>query len=39
MIKIRKRACTPIMKGLEKINNPIKVPWLDNKTIEVIWTQ
>ena len=37
-IKIRKRAYTPILKGVEKINKPFKIPWLKNKTIEIIWT-
>ena len=39
MIKIRKRSCTPILKGVKKLQRPIEVPWLDNKTIEIVWTQ
>lgn len=38
IIKIRKRAHTPILKGVEKLNKPFVVPWLENKTIEIIWT-
>ncbi len=37
-IKIRKRAHTPILKELEKLTKPIPVPWLEGKTIEIIWT-
>ena len=38
VIKIRKRAHTPILKGIEKLNSPFKVDWLENKSIEIIWT-
>ena len=38
VIKIRKRAYTPILQGVEKLTEPVKVPWLDNKTIEIVWT-
>lgn len=38
LIKIRKRAHTPILTGVEKLQNPIAVPWLDNKKLEIIWT-
>ncbi len=38
IIKIRKRAHTPILKDVEKLQNPIKVPWLNNKKLEIIWT-
>lgn len=38
MIKIRKRAHTPILKDVEKLQHPIAVPWLDNKNLEIIWT-
>jgi hypothetical protein len=37
-IKIRKRAHTPILKGVEKLNKSFQVPWLDGKTVEIIWT-
>lgn len=37
-IKIRKRAHAPILLGVEKLNKPIHVPWLQNKTVEIIWT-
>jgi len=37
-IKIRKRAHTPIIKSIEKLNKPFKIPWLNNKDIEIIWT-
>ncbi len=35
VIKIRKRAHTPILKGVEKLNEPIHVPWLNNKSVEI----
>ncbi len=35
-IKIRKRSHTPILLGVEKITKPFIVPWLNNKTIEII---
>jgi len=37
-IKIRKRAYTPILKSIDKLAKPFKVPWLKNRTIEIIWT-
>ena len=37
-IKIRKRAHTPILKEVKKLQKPIKIPWLNNRTIEFIWT-
>ena len=37
-VKIRKRSYTPILKGVEKLSRPIKVPWLNNSTIEIVWT-
>lgn len=37
-IKIRKRSHTPILKDVVKLQNPIEVPWLDNKKMEIIWT-
>ena len=38
LIKIRKRSHTPILKDVTKLQNPITVPWLDNKKLEIIWT-
>ena len=37
-VKIRKRAHTPILKEVDKLLSPFSVPWLDNKTVEVVWT-
>ena len=37
-IKIRKRAHTPILKEVEKLQKQIPIPWLDGKTVEIIWT-
>jgi hypothetical protein len=38
LVKIRKRSHTPILKGIEKLQNPFPIPWLDNKTMEIVWT-
>ena len=38
LIKIRKRAHMPILKGVEKLNEPIHVPCLNNKSVEIEWT-
>jgi len=37
-IKIRKRATTPILKGVKKLSTPFSVPWLNDKPVEIIWT-
>lgn len=37
-VKIRKRASTPILKGIKKLNEKIKIPWLNNSNIEFLWT-
>ena len=37
-IKIRKRAHTPILRGVEKLENNFQVPWLNNIPIKIIWT-
>lgn len=38
ILKIRKRTHTPILMGVEKLEKPFPVPWLNNKTIEIMWT-
>ena len=38
LIKIRKRAHTPILKEVEKLQTPFQVPWLNDKSMEIIWT-
>jgi transposase len=38
LIKIRKRAHTPILKGVKKLNEPIHVPGLNNKSLQIEWT-
>lgn len=37
-IKIRKRAYTPILKGVEKLKEPSFVPWLNYKPVKIVWT-
>ncbi len=37
-IKIRKKAHTPVLKEVEKLQIPFEVPWLSGKTLEIIWT-
>jgi hypothetical protein len=38
VVKIRKRAHTPILMKLKKISDGIQVPWLDNRIVRVLWT-
>lgn len=38
VIKIRKRAHTPVLKEVEKLQKPFRVPWLSGKTLEIVWT-
>ena len=38
IVKIRKRAHTPILKGLEKLKTPFPVPWLNSMCVEIVWT-
>ncbi len=38
LIKIRKRAHTPILKEVEKLQTYFTVPWLDGKSVEIVWT-
>ena len=37
-VKIRKRAATPILLSVEKLNREIQIPWLGNKPLRIIWT-
>lgn len=37
-IRMRKRAHTPILKSIAKLNKPFRIPWLNNKEFEIIWT-
>jgi hypothetical protein len=37
-VRMRKRATTPILLGIDKLNKEIIVPWLDNKPLRIIWT-
>jgi transposase len=37
-LKIRKRAHTPILMDLPKLQQPIHVPWLSDKPIFISWT-
>jgi hypothetical protein len=34
---IRKRAHTPILLDLDKLNKEIKIPWLEGKTLLIKW--
>ena len=38
IIKIRKRAHTPILLGVKKLQNSIAIPWLGNKPLRIEWT-
>jgi len=37
-VKIRKRANTPILLGVKRLQTPIRVPWLGNRLLKIIWT-
>jgi transposase len=37
-IKIRKRSHTPILMGMKKLAQPFRVPWLNNRPLEIVWT-
>ena len=37
-VKIRKRSHTPILKEVEKLQTHFSVPWLDGKSVEIVWT-
>lgn len=37
-IKIRKKAHTPVWKNVKKLEKPFQVPWLRNKTMQIVWT-
>ena len=37
-IKIRKRAHTPVLKEVKKLQGQFNVPWLSDKSVEIIWT-
>jgi len=37
-VKIRKRATTPILLRIKKINREFLVPWLDSKPLRIVWT-
>ena len=38
VIKIRKRAHTPILLGVNQLQKNIKVPWLSNRAMRIEWT-
>ena len=37
-VRIRKRAHTPVLREVEKLQKSFQVPWLSGKTVEIIWT-
>jgi hypothetical protein len=38
VLRIRKRAHTPILLGVDKLKEPFEVPWLDHRTIKIEFT-
>lgn len=38
VVKIRKRAHTPVLMGIKTLQNGFTVPWLDKKTLRIEWT-
>lgn len=37
-VRIRKRATTPILMGVEKLSKEIEIPWLGYKPLKIVWT-
>ena len=37
-IRIRKRAHTPILLGVQKLQEPIAIPWLEGRKLKIIYT-
>lgn len=37
-IRIRKHAHTPILLGVKKLQEPVVIPWLGNKSLQIIFT-
>lgn len=38
VVKIRKRAHTPVLLKIKKLTDGVKVPWLDNRLLRIQWT-
>jgi transposase len=38
IVKIRKRAHTPILLGVKRLQQSVKIPWLDNRSLRIEWT-
>lgn len=38
VLKIRKRATTPILMGIKNLKKGVVIPWLDNRLLRVEWT-
>ena len=38
VIKIRKRAHTPVLLGIKQLQKEIKIPWIDNRPLRIEWT-
>lgn len=37
-VKIRKRACTPILMGINVLSKGVDIPWLEGKHLKFEWT-
>ncbi|MBT3464015.1 transposase [archaeon] len=38
VLKIRKRAHTPVLLGVEKLTKPFEIPWIKNTKMKIVWT-
>jgi transposase len=38
IIKIRKRAHTPILLGVKRLQQPVSIPWLGHRMLRIEWT-
>ena len=37
-VRLRKRAHTPVLLGVERLQGPLEVPWLDNRRLRLVFT-
>jgi len=37
-VRIRKRACTPILLGIKSLTEGVEIPWLEGKRLNIEWT-
>lgn len=38
LVKIRKKTYTPDLMEVKKLQKPLSIPWLNGKSLEIVWT-